>query len=90
MYAGTATCQANTQSLSGTVQIIDVLVTIMPRTQPPQKQRHDPLLAELDGDEQYAKYGRVSQPGRRRKSHRHSAEDDTDEVLHPQSFCHYV
>ncbi|KAG6378379.1 Bystin-domain-containing protein [Boletus reticuloceps] len=53
----------------------------MPRTQRPQKQRRDPLLTQLDGDELYAKYGRVSQPGKRSKSQRHSAEDDTDEVI---------
>ncbi|KAG9317136.1 Bystin-domain-containing protein [Chiua virens] len=50
----------------------------MPRTQKPQKQRHDHLLAQLDADELYAKYGRVSQPGKRRKTH--SAEEDNDEV----------
>ncbi|KAH0839592.1 Bystin-domain-containing protein [Lanmaoa asiatica] len=53
----------------------------MPRTQRSQKQRHDPLLTQLDGDELHAKYGRVSQPGKRRKSHRHSVEDDNNEVI---------
>lgn len=56
-------------------------VTVMPRTQKPTKQRHDPLLTQLDDDELHAKYGHVSQPGKRRKS-RGRAEDDTDEVLH--------
>ena len=53
----------------------------MPRTQKPQRQRRDPLLAQLDGDELQAKYGRVSEPGKRRKSQRRSAEGDTDEVF---------
>ncbi|KAI9575032.1 Bystin-domain-containing protein [Boletus coccyginus] len=53
----------------------------MPRTHRPQKQRHDPLLTQLDGDELQARYGRVSQPGKRRKSQRHSTEDNTDEVI---------
>ena len=52
----------------------------MPRTQKSPKQRHDPLLAQLDGDEIYAKYGRVSLPGKRKKPQRHTAEDDNDEV----------
>jgi essential nuclear protein 1 len=32
------------------------------------KSRHNPLLIELDKDEIEARYGRVSQPGRRKKS----------------------
>ncbi|KAF8556261.1 Bystin-domain-containing protein [Imleria badia] len=55
----------------------------MPRTQRSQKQRHDSLLTQLDGDELHAKYGRVSQPGKRRKSQRHSAEDEV--ILDPKT-----
>ncbi|KAI0632996.1 cell adhesion protein byn-1 [Trametes polyzona] len=42
-----------------------------------QKTKHDPLHVQLGEDEVYAKYGRVSQPGRRRKS---KAKDDDDEA----------
>ncbi|KAH7930048.1 Bystin-domain-containing protein [Leucogyrophana mollusca] len=41
---------------------------IMPRVQKSGKQRHDPLYAQLDEDELQAKYGRISQPGKRQKS----------------------
>lgn len=55
----------------------------MPRTQRSQRQRHDPLLAQLNSDELHEKYGRVSQPGKRSKPQRHTAEDDRDEVVVP-------
>ena len=32
------------------------------------KTKHDPLHVQIGEDETYAKYGRISQPGRRRKS----------------------
>lgn len=55
----------------------------MPRAQKPTgKSRHDPLHVQLDGDEVEAKYGRVSKPGKRRKSHKAEADDgDDDEVI---------
>ncbi|KAI8985004.1 cell adhesion protein byn-1 [Trametes punicea] len=43
----------------------------------PSKVKHDPLHVQIGEDEVYAKYGRVSQPGRRRKS---KAKDDDDEA----------
>ncbi|KAJ2924953.1 hypothetical protein H1R20_g12155, partial [Candolleomyces eurysporus] len=49
----------------------------MPRTQKPSsKPRHDPLHVQLDEDEAHAKYGRVSQPGKRTKSRRRPSEDE--------------
>lgn len=51
----------------------------MPRVQKSTKQRHDPLLAQLNEDELQAKYGRVTQPGKRQKGRKSSA-DDNDEV----------
>lgn len=56
----------------------------MPRAQKPTgKSRHDPLHVQLDGDEVEAKYGRVSKPGKRRKSNKAEADDgDDDEVRH--------
>lgn len=44
------------------------------------KTRHDPLLVQLDEDETEAKYGRISAPGRRKKSRksRDGDEPDTD------------
>ncbi|KAF5393617.1 hypothetical protein D9757_000408 [Collybiopsis confluens] len=55
----------------------------MPRaTKAPGKSRHDPLLAQLDEDEHQAKYGRISQPGKREKSSKKSVqEDDNAEVI---------
>lgn len=44
------------------------------------KSRHDPLLVQLDDDEHLEKYGRVSEPGKRKKSRRQSDEDDDGEV----------
>ncbi|KAF8914150.1 cell adhesion protein byn-1 [Gymnopilus junonius] len=55
----------------------------MPRaTKPSAKSRHDPLLVQLDEDEAQSKYGRVSQPGKRKKSrHASSMDEDADEVI---------
>ncbi|KAL0949800.1 hypothetical protein HGRIS_009837 [Hohenbuehelia grisea] len=60
----------------------------MPRAaKPSQKSRHDPLHVQLDDDEILAKYGRVSQPGKRTKSR--PARDDDDEnneiILDPKT-----
>lgn len=56
---------------------------IMPRAQRPSngKSRHDPLLTQLDEDEANAKYGHISQPGKRKKS-RQNIDEDLSEVLH--------
>jgi hypothetical protein len=43
-----------------------------------QKSRHDPLLVQLGNDEIEAKYGRVSQPGKRQKSSRNDDEGDSE------------
>lgn len=51
----------------------------MPRVQKSSKPRHDPLHAQLADDEVEARYGRISQPGKRKKSKR-TEEDDTAEV----------
>jgi essential nuclear protein 1 len=49
----------------------------MPRASKPSgKARHDPLLLQLDGDELEAKYGRISQPGKRKKSKKSQADDE--------------
>ncbi|KAI0676769.1 cell adhesion protein byn-1 [Trametes maxima] len=45
------------------------------------KSKHDPLHVQLGEDEVYAKYGRVSQPGRRRKSKAKDEEDEAGEVI---------
>ncbi|KAG1902909.1 Bystin-domain-containing protein [Suillus fuscotomentosus] len=54
----------------------------MPRVQKSVKPRHDPLHAQLDVDEQQAKYGRVSQPGKRTK--RQKSSSDEEGVLDPK------
>ncbi|KAJ7667609.1 Bystin-domain-containing protein [Mycena polygramma] len=45
------------------------------------KARHDPLLVELGGDDLEAKYGRVSQPGKRKKAKTAAREDDPSETI---------
>ncbi|PFH52572.1 hypothetical protein AMATHDRAFT_139696 [Amanita thiersii Skay4041] len=51
----------------------------MPRAQKSvERQRHDPLLVQLGNDELEAKYGRLSQPGRRKKSTTKKDDDDDD------------
>jgi essential nuclear protein 1 len=53
----------------------------MPRVQKSVKQRHDPLLAQLDVDEAQAKYGRISQPGKRTKRQKSSGDEESTEVV---------
>lgn len=59
------------------------ILTAMPSIkQNTKKSRHDPLLVQLQGDEQEAKYGHISQPGRRKKSLKNAiVEEDEAEVL---------
>ncbi|RPD62033.1 cell adhesion protein byn-1 [Lentinus tigrinus ALCF2SS1-7] len=45
------------------------------------KTKHDPLHVQLGEDEVYAKYGRVSQPGKRRKSRANDDDDEAGEVI---------
>ncbi|KAF9451994.1 Bystin-domain-containing protein [Macrolepiota fuliginosa MF-IS2] len=53
----------------------------MPRTQKQaQKPRHDPLFIQLNEDEVEAKYGRISQPGKRKKSHKTDNDDAGDNI----------
>ncbi|KAJ4492765.1 Bystin-domain-containing protein [Lentinula edodes] len=51
------------------------------------KTRHDPLLVQLDEDHQEAKYGRVSEPGKRKKSPKKSVQEneDSEAVLDPKT-----
>ncbi|KAF8639711.1 hypothetical protein AX17_000973 [Amanita inopinata Kibby_2008] len=50
----------------------------MPRTtKNPQKPRHDPLLVQMGNDELEAKYGRLSQPGKKKKSTRADADQES-------------
>jgi hypothetical protein len=49
----------------------------MPRaTKGAGKSRHDPLLVQLDEDEVAAKYGRISEPGKRKKSRKSQSNDE--------------
>lgn len=51
------------------------------------KSRHDPLIVQLDEDEVAAKYGRISEPGKRKKSRRsQSNEEENGEVI--LLLCH--
>jgi essential nuclear protein 1 len=47
------------------------------------KSRHDPLYVQLDNDETNAKYGKVSHPGKRKKSRRTGSDDDNGDVRVP-------
>ncbi|KAG6331256.1 hypothetical protein ID866_7831 [Astraeus odoratus] len=53
----------------------------MPRTQKSAKPRHDPLLTQINEDELFEKYGRVSQPGKRKKARKSNAEEESGEVI---------
>ncbi|KAF7978307.1 hypothetical protein HWV62_909 [Athelia sp. TMB] len=61
----------------------------MPRAQqkPSGKTRHDPLHVQLDEDEVQAKYGRLSQPGKRKKSRKSLNDDDEsgEVILDPKT-----
>ncbi|CAK5276085.1 unnamed protein product [Mycena citricolor] len=48
------------------------------------KSRHDPLLVQLGDDEIEARYGRVSQPGKRKKKNARD-EDDSEVILDPKT-----
>ncbi|KAJ4000521.1 Bystin-domain-containing protein [Lentinula boryana] len=60
----------------------------MPRvTKSSGKTRHDPLLVQLDEDQQAAKYGRISEPGKRKKSSKNllQHDEDSEAVLDPKT-----
>ncbi|KAG0698844.1 Bystin-domain-containing protein [Suillus ampliporus] len=58
----------------------------MPRVQKSVKPRHEPLYTQLDVDETQAKYGRVSQPGKRSKRQKSSGDvESTEIVLDPKT-----
>lgn len=49
----------------------------MPRaTKPSPKARHDPLHVQLDEDDIESKYGKISQPGKRKKSRKSQGDDE--------------
>ncbi|OJT13181.1 Bystin [Trametes pubescens] len=47
----------------------------------PAKAKHDPLHVQLGEDEARAKYGRVSQPGRRKRSKTNEDEEESGEAI---------
>ena len=54
----------------------------MPRAAKPSgKTRHDPLHVQIADDETYAKYGKLSRPGKRRKSQAADDDEEAGEVL---------
>ncbi|KAF8897176.1 Bystin-domain-containing protein [Infundibulicybe gibba] len=60
----------------------------MPRaTKSAGKSRHEPLIVQLGEDELEAKYGRVSQPGKRKKSRKSLVGDDdaAEAILDPKT-----
>ena len=60
----------------------------MPRvSKPAAKTRHDPLHVQLEDHEVLEKFGRVSQPGKRRKSRNNVPDDEPGEVS-DLDLCH--
>ncbi|THG99564.1 hypothetical protein EW026_g2814 [Hermanssonia centrifuga] len=58
----------------------------MPRVQKPSgKTRHDPLHIQLGEDEQNAKFGKITRPGKRRKSQGVDAEENGEVILDPKT-----
>ncbi|KAG6864583.1 hypothetical protein C0991_008493 [Blastosporella zonata] len=57
----------------------------MPRATKSAKTRHDPLLAQLNEDEVEAKYGRISQPGKRKKSRKGTDDENAEVILDPRT-----
>jgi hypothetical protein len=58
-----------------------VLPPTMPRApKPTGKTRHDPLHVQLGEDETEEKYGKVSRPGKRRKSRVNEDGDEAEEA----------
>lgn len=47
----------------------------------PGKSRHDPLHTQMKQDDVFAKYGKVSQPGRRSKQEGSGEEEEEQEVV---------
>jgi essential nuclear protein 1 len=63
----------------------------MPRVNKPSgKSRHDPLLVQLDDDELEAKYGRVSKPGKRKKSKQRLADDEENGDVSSPTHLKYM
>lgn len=54
----------------------------MPRAQKPaSKPKHDPLHVQLHEDNVHAKYGNVSQPGKRKKSKRDKSDRESEDEV---------
>ena len=59
----------------------------MPRAQKPaSKPKHDPLHIQLHEDSVHAKYGDVSQPGKRKKSKRDKPDRESGDEVRLESF----
>jgi essential nuclear protein 1 len=59
----------------------------MPRAQKPSgKSRHDPLIVQLGEDEVKSKYGKISEPGKRKKSKKQAEADEAEEEVKDSIF----
>jgi len=57
----------------------------MPRAQKPaSRPKHDPLHIQLHEDSVHAKYGDVSQPGKRKKSKRDKSDRESEDEVRPR------
>ena len=60
---------------------------IMPRAQKPaSRPKHDPLHIQLHEDSVHAKYGDVSQPGKRKKSKRDKSDRESEDEARPKEI----
>ena len=60
---------------------------VMPRAQKPAaKPKHDPLHVQLHEDTVHAKYGDVSQPGKRKKSKRDKSDRVSEDEVRSMEF----
>lgn len=59
----------------------------MPRAQKPaSRPKHDPLHVQLHEDSVHAKYGSVSQPGKRKKSGRDKSDHESEDEVRSMTF----
>jgi hypothetical protein len=69
------------------VSVLYKFVAIMPKVpKSPNKSRHAPLHVQLDEEDAWAKYGKVSKPGKRQKSRRNALRDEDEEEVGSPTF----
>jgi hypothetical protein len=72
-------CSPRNKTGVGYFHVPSITSTTMPRM-PSGKSRHDPLIVQLNDDQLREKYGRLSQPGLRKKSRKASEDEEHGDV----------